>query len=503
MPPPSNEAIIAGIADALPVGVWVARAPGGEFVYANTKFTEIMGMSGRDDVARGEYAEPYQIHDRDGDLYPEDRMPFVRALAVRETVMVDDLVIHRRDGGRVAVRAYARPIFEGDEISHVVIAFFDITREVAAERARAESEAQMRRGQRMEAVGKLAGGIAHDFNNILGAVRAIASTSLLAETDPDKRESLKVIESATASATQLTRSLLGFAGQGKNLAVPLAFDEVVRGVTDIFNRALDSRWTVETEAAVSRRVLGDRGQLEQVVMNLLLNAREAMPDGGTIFVRLRERDAVSILEVEDEGGGVPAEFRNRIFDPYFTTKVTDGQRSTGLGLATAYGIVDAHGGALEVDDGRRGAVFRVTLPGMTHEAAQAQAKKVEGLIRGSGLLLLVDDEPAVRMATRRALEMAGYRVLTAADGVEGVDLFRRRHDEIDAVVLDMSMPRLDGRGAYLEMKKIAPSVRVLLTTGYALNEEAQSILDLGVRGFIEKPFDIYTLSAELARILED
>jgi CheY-like chemotaxis protein len=384
----------------------------------------------------------------------------------------------------------------------VVIAFFEITREVQAETARAESEASMRRAQRMESVGKLAGGIAHDFNNILGAIKAIASAMATKEDDERKRQDLQTIEGATESATQLTRALLGFAGQGKNLAAPLAFNDVVRGVTDIFDRALDRRWSIESTPGLVLRVRGDRGQLDQVVMNLLLNAREAMPNGGPITVRTRQEGSRVILEVEDAGPGVPEALRDRIFDPYFTTKDAEGHHSTGLGLSTAYGIVEAHGGTLDVLDGEKGALFRVSLPGISAESAYEDARQRGGLVKGSGLLLLVDDEPAVRVATRRALEAAGYTVLTAVDGRDAVEIFEERHAEIHAVVMDMSMPRLDGRGAYLAMREIVPGVRVLLTTGYALNDEAQSILDLGVRGFIEKPFDVYTLSREVARVLE-
>src|SRR5688572_10954460 len=160
--PPTDQDILHALVDDLPVGLWVARAPSGAFVYANRQFEQIMGMPARSDVAVGEYSAPYGIRTRDGQPYPEARMPFVRALAERQIVVVDDLTIHRGDGTTVDVRAFARPVIAGDEVTHVVIAFFDITREVAAERARAESEQRLQLTQRMEAIGTLAGGIAHD-----------------------------------------------------------------------------------------------------------------------------------------------------------------------------------------------------------------------------------------------------------------------------------------------------------------------------------------------------
>jgi len=494
---PTDEEIVAGIAEALPVGVWVARAPGGEFVYANSTFTEIMGMTARDDVAVGEYATPYAIHDREGNLYPEERMPFVRALAERQTVMIDDLVIRRSDGDEVNVRAYARPIFDGDEITHVVIAFFDITREV-------DAEARLRRAQRMEAVGNLAGGIAHDFNNLLAVVQAIASSLALGETDPLRRRDFEVIDGATRSAVHLTRALLGFAGRGKNLAEPVSLVELVLSLSGIFERAIDARITIHHELSSHRFIAADHSQIEQVVMNLVLNARDAIEGAGEITIRLRDDGPDVILEVDDSGPGVPAAIRERIFEPYFTTKQRDGQRSTGLGLATVYGIVDAHGGTVEVDDAPTGgARMRVRLPAIAGEAAVAARRPPAPtrIVPGEGLVMVVDDEASVRHGAERALEAMGYEVISARDGEEAVARYAERAGEVRAVLLDLCMPRLDGQAAFRRLREADPDVKVLLMTGYALNEEAQQMLDDGVAGFLAKPFDVGGLSSAMAELL--
>ncbi len=489
---------------AVPVGVWVARAPGGEFVYANRTFTEIMGMTARADVAAGEYAAPYGICGLDGEPYPEDRMPFVQALRARETVIVDDIVIHRTDGGRVNIRASARPVFGGDgEIAYVVIAFIDISREVAAERARLESEARLRRAHRLESVGTLAGGIAHDFNNLLAAVRTLASTLEVEDPDPARKADLRRIVDVTDSAVQLTRALLGFAGRGRNLSAPVSIDEVVGSLGEILKRTLGRGIEVAVHLGAGRHVVtGDFSQLQQVVLNLVVNARDAIEGPGRIEVRTSAGEGEVVLEVTDTGTGIDPAIRDRIFEPYFTTRTAGPTHGAGLGLATAYGIVDGHGGTIEVGDNpvARGTRMRVRLPARPG-VSPAPAASAEGraLSRGSGLVLLAEDEPAVRHSVERALVLLGYEVVLAADGVEAVARFGERHGELAAVLLDMSMPRMGGRAAYQAMATVDPCVPVLLMTGYALNHEAQEILDLGVRGFLPKPFDVRALSAAIER----
>lgn len=492
--------IIAQIGDELPVGVWVARAPGGEFVYANEKFREIMGMVERTDATRGHYAEPYEIHDRHGRLYPEERLPFVRALVEKQTVMVDDIVIHSPEA-KVHIRAYARPVFAGDEISHVVIAFFDITREVLAERARAESETRMRQAERMHSLGNLAGGIAHDFNNLLGAIKLIASSLHARETDDLKRSQLATIDEVTQTASNLARALLTFAGGGKNLAAPISVNRVIESVRKIFAHALDKKIELVLELKSRNEVQGDHARLEQVVMNLVLNARDAMPNGGRLTIRTMDEGGFVRIEVSDQGPGVAEELRTRIFEPFFTTKKGAIPSSSGLGLATVYGIVESHQGRIDVlDAAGGGALFRVELPAIDAVSSGAIGTP-DALVRGSGLILVVDDEPVLRRAAIQVLKMLGYDAVGAEDGIAAIEIFSKRSNEISGVLLDMSMPRLDGRGTYLAMREIDPEVRVLLTTGYALNEEAQAIMDLGVRGFIEKPWNIQTLSVALAEVL--
>ena len=513
--------LVATIANDLPVGVWVARVPRGELVYANQTFAEIMGMGARPDVAAGEYAAPYGIHARDGSLYPETELPFMRAQRQRATVTVDDIVIHRADGGRVHIRATARPIFDAaGEISHVVIAFIDISREAAAEQAHQESEDRLLQARKMESVGTLAGGVAHDFNNLLAAIKVFVSTLRQEETDPGKRETLDHMAHVVDTGAALTRALLGLArygptGRGTS-ATPFSLHDAARSVLAILERTTDPRIRIESDlAADPAEIVGDPSQLEQVLLNLVLNARDALPSAGRIAVRTRrfyldEAQAAVlpplrpgsfvVLEVEDDGPGIPREIRSRIFEPYFTTKNSGPQRGTGLGLATVWGIVQSLGGSIEVLDGNpRGTLMRVLLPAAAPrlEAGPPPPQRLEQRIRkGSGAVLLVEDDPRVRAAAVLALRTLGHEVLMADDGAAGVAVFRAERSRIVAIVLDLAMPLMNGREALEKIREIDATVPVVLTTAVPLGADVQRMIDLGAH-LLPKPYDLASLSSAL------
>jgi signal transduction histidine kinase/CheY-like chemotaxis protein len=491
----------------LPVGIWVARAPGGEFVYANRAFAQIMGTQVRADATAGGYAEPYGIHNRSGALYPEESMPFVQALREQALVMVDDIVIHRTDGDRVYIRAYAQPVFHAGPaeavVSHVIVAFFDITREVLAERERAEAEAQLRRSQRMESIGKLAGGVAHDFNNLLGAVRVIATSLLRRDLDPDMAAALRTIDSATQSAHDLTRSLLGFAGAPTAAKhEPVQLDDIVQSVMALLERALDPRHRVELELGHPHAVAGDPAGLQQVVMNLVLNARDAMPEGGRIWVRTFNRDRHTLLTVEDEGPGIAEDIRDRVFEPYFTTRGVTDTHGAGLGLAVVYGIVTAHSGTVGVLPSDKGALFEVALPArssvMPEEPHPATREPVVQVACPTSLrVLVVDDEPLVARAAAVALEALGAEPTLVHRGACAVQVYSTTQPRFDAVLLDLSMPDMDGRATFRALQELDADVRVVLATGYALNADARELMQLGVRAFLHKPYALADLQEAL------
>ena len=516
MAQPSAASIISALADDLPLGIWVARAPGGEFVYANKKFGALMGTDGISAVAVGGYAEPYGIFTRAGEPYPEHRMPFVRALEERKVVVVDDITIHRPDRTRLDVRAFANPIAdETGFITHVVIAFFDITLEVELARQRALSQQRDQRTQRLESIGTLAGGVAHDFNNLIFGIKLVASELLLREKNPQVRADLELIDNITERAGTLTRSLLGFARLGKHRAAPVALDEVVAGMRELLARTL-AGINLEFDLAAEDRgvVVGDQAQLEQVVMNLVVNARDAVSGSGRVVVSTRTVELTAlppgatgaivlgkmvVCEIADDGPGISATDRERIFEPYFTTKTMGPNRGTGLGLATVLGIVEAHRGSIEIAPGLegRGTAMRVYLPAGLLVSVPMQPPINTARARGTGTVLVVDDDQIVRHALSNAIRTLGYDVLEASGGAEAVACYREHPNGIRAVLLDMIMPGMSGRATYVALRELDPKVRALLMSGYTMNEEVQAILDLGVRGFLSKPYSMEALAREL------
>jgi signal transduction histidine kinase/ActR/RegA family two-component response regulator len=502
---PTDHDIIHALADDLPVGLWVARAPGGEFVYANRMFAEIMGQGGRSDVAVGEYSEPYGIMTRDLKPYPEHKLPFVLALQERRVVVVDDITIVRPDRTKVDIRAFARPVMDAaGTITHVVICFFDISREVEAEKGRADTEKRLQHAQRLEAVGTLAGGIAHDFNNLIFGIKLIAAELMVSEGDPVRKASLGLIDEITDRSAALTRSLLGFARRGKHRAAPVALDDIIVEMREMLQRTL-AGIEVEFELAAEHRgtVIGDHSQLEQVVMNLMVNARDALRDHSSprILVRTATQDGHVVLEVSDNGPGIPADIRERIFEPYFSTKDQSADRGTGLGLATVYGIVDGHHGTIEIGIGLdgRGTTMRVRMPA-AGEAASAEPHRPSGsrIARGTGTVLIVDDDAIVRRAVAAALESLGYTALQAPGGAEAIEALRERGREIRAVLLDMIMPRMSGAATYAALHEIEPDLAVVLMSGHAINEDVQALIDGGARGFVAKPYSVEALGRVLA-----
>jgi signal transduction histidine kinase len=503
---PSDHDIIHALGEDLPVGLWVARVPDGELIYANRTFADLTGTGARTSVPAGRHGAPYSFYTRDGAPYPETKLPFSRALIERRMVILDDLTIHRRDGRNVDVRAVARPI--GDPITHVVVTFLDVGREVAAERARAESEQRLRRAQRFEAIGVLASGIAHDFNNLIFGIKLIAAEIAAAEQDPKRRAAMEMIDGITERSALLTRSLLGFVRRSKHRVLPVGVNDVVTSMTELLARTLSGvQLTFELEANDRGTVVADNSQLEQVIMTLVLNANDAVQGVGRVVVRTADRtsspghpDAARfvLLEVKDDGPGILPDVSDRVIDP----GPADFVGGSDLGLSSVFAIVEGHGGTVEVDAGidGTGTTMRVVLPAARRQAAIKSSPTPVDLPRGNGLVLVVDDDQMVRKVIAGSLGSLGYKTIEATSGPHAIEVYRARHAEIRAVVLDMVMPGMAGKATYLGLRDVDSNVAVLLMSGHTLNEQVQEILDLGVRSFVSKPYSIAALAAAIAEL---
>ena len=377
-------------------------------------------------------------------------------------------------------------------------------------------EDQLHQALKMEAVGTLAGGIAHDFNNLLMAIQGHASIMLMNKdsSHPDIRH-LKGIEDDIESAADLTRQLLGFARSGKYEVRPTDLNEVIKKQNRMFGRTKKEisirgkyekdLWSVEV----------DRGQFEQVLLNLYINAWQAMPGGGDLYletenVTLDQTDVKPFsiepgryvkISVTDTGVGMDKETREKIFEPFFTTKEMG--RGTGLGLASAYGIIKNHGGFINVySEKGHGTTFNIYLPASEKEVIE-EKKPAGETVSGTETVLFVDDEDMIIEVAEELFERLGYKVLTAGSGREAIETYEKNKERIDMVLLDMVMPDMSGGETYDKLKKINPDIKILLASGYSMNGQATEIMDRGCSGFIQKPFKMRELSQKLREILDE
>ena len=378
-------------------------------------------------------------------------------------------------------------------------------------------EIQFRQSQRMESIGTLAGGIAHDFNNLLMGIQGNTSVMLL-DIAPDHSlyENLKSIQRCVKSGANLTRQLLGFARGGKYVVKPTHINEVIDRTAHIFGR---SRKDITFHRRYNKNILMvnvDVGQIEQVLLNLYVNAWQAMPSGGDLYletdnIRL-DKDYIDTkpfsvkpglyvkISITDTGIGMDQKIQQRIFEPFFTTKEVG--QGTGLGLASAYGIIKNHGGFITCySEVGVGSTFNIYLPAHAKKDTQS-VKVVEKAVGGTETILLIDDEKMIIEVGRKMMESLGYVVVAAGKGDEALTLYRKRHDHIDLIILDMIMPYMGGKEVFNRIKEINPKAKVLLSSGYSLNGQAQEIMAQGCSGFIQKPFDTVELSRKIREILD-
>ena len=444
-------------------------------------------------------------------VYP-DELPKVvdyynRRMAGDETVSTYETALRHRDGSKIDV-----------EFNTGIITYQERPAALAIIRDMAEHkrlEAQLQQAQKMEALGTLAGGIAHNFNNLLMGIMGNASL-MVSDTDSahPNYEKLKNIEKLVDSGSKLTQQLLGYAREGRYEIIPLSLNQLMKETSDTF-RATKKEIRVHRELAENLFPIdADQGQIEQVLLNLYVNAADAMPGGGDLFLKtinVTDKDMKGrpykpkpgnyvLLTVKDTGTGMDKRTTERVFDPFFSTKGLG--KGTGLGLASVYGIIKAHGGYIDVESKKgSGTTFKIYLPA-AEKKVEMVAKSARQIIKGSETVLLVDDEPMVLEVGINMLKKLGYTVLEAKGGREAVKVYKANKDKIDLVILDMIMPDRGGGETYDQIKEIDPTVTVLLSSGYSIDGQATEILERGCNGFIQKPFTIKELSGRIREILE-
>jgi PAS domain S-box-containing protein len=378
-------------------------------------------------------------------------------------------------------------------------------------------EAQLLQAQKMEAIGTLAGGIAHDFNNLLMGIQGHTSLMFLAiDSEHPHFEHLKGVEDFVKRGSDLTKQLLGFAMGGKYEVKPTDLNQLIEKSFEMFGRTKKEIrvhkkyqkdiWTAEV----------DRGQIGQVLLNLYVNAWQAMPGGGDLYlqtenVRLDERYVSPFgakpgnyvkVSVTDTGVGMDEKTQQRIFEPFFTTREMGG--GTGLGLASAYGIINNHGGIINIcSEKGKGTTFNIYLSAAEAPVSEQTIEAEENEIQqGHETVLLVDDEDMIIDVGQEMLRAAGYEALLARGGKEAIEVYKKNKDKVSLVILDMIMPDMGGGEAYDRMKEINPDIKVLLSSGYSIDGQATEILDRGCDGFIQKPFNVSRLSQRIRKILD-
>lgn len=431
----------------------------------------------------------------------------------------------RKDGEIIWVADFTKVLRNPEgEVTHFLGYLVDITRSKTAEEQKQEAEARVRHAQKLEGLGVLAGGIAHDFNNILTGILGNADLALH-ELGPQApvRRNVEEIVSAALHAAGLARQMLAYSGKGSFVVGPIDINQIVREMADLLRAASSNKVVFRCEFSDGLpSIEGDETQIRQIVLNLVTNASEAIGDeNGVIVLRTgtqfcdreylkgsyldedQEEGSYIFLEVSDTGCGMDEETKSKIFDPFFTTKFT----GRGLGMAAVLGIVRGHGGAVKIEtEEGKGTTIMFLFPVVESEAETTKAldrrPRVEEW-RGSGTILMVDDDAIIRGLATRMLEHLGFKVITASDGCEAVEIFQDRAEKIVCVILDLTMPRMGGEETFAAMRRIRDDVPVILSSGYTKELVTEEFSAKGLSGFIQKPYILETLASVLKKALGD
>ena len=444
----------------------------------------------------------------------QERLETLQRTKMPPTDFPVESVSVRKDGSLVYVEVRGTE-FEYKGKKYWLSIARDISERKRGEEEKRKLEAQLRHVQKMEAIGTLAGGIAHDFNNLLMGIQGrVSLMHIKTDSHSPNQDHLKGIETMVVRGAELTKELLGFARGGKYEVRLTNVNDLVKKTSDMFARAKkelkinqtyqDNPWTIKV----------DRNQIEQVLLNLYVNAGHAMPGGGNITIAtknvdLEVEDAKPFnakpgkyvrIQVVDTGMGMDEDTKQRIFEPFFTTKELG--RGTGLGLSSAYGIIKNHGGYIYVESElNKGSAFSVYLPATEEKVPVVKPLPQQSITKGEETILLVDDEEMILEVGEKLLDALGYKAVLARSGKEAVEIYEKQKNRIDMVILDMIMSEMGGRETYNRLKELNPQVKVLLSSGYSLDGQAVKILELGCDGFVQKPFNMRTLSQKMREVL--
>jgi len=515
-----SEAFILAVMDNLPIGIAVNSVdPAVSFSYMNDNFPRCYRTT------RSALADPNGFWDavyEDPEFREEIKKRVLDDCASGDPARMrwTGVPITRKGEETTFVSAMNTPI-PGKPL--MISTVWDVTEHKRAEEEQRKLDRKVQHAQRLESLGMLAGGIAHDFNNILMAVLGHAELAMvkLPPMSP-ARNALAEIITAARNAADLCRQMLTYSGRTSSALEKIDLRELVEEMLHLLKTAISKKALLNLN--LDRDLIpirGDPSQIRQILMNLIINASEAIGDrSGVITVAAGatrcDRDYLEStelgdaippglymhLEVADTGCGMDARTKARVFEPFFSTKFT----GRGLGLAAVLGIVRAHKGALKVySEPGKGTTFKILFPALTKEQEVARPPESSSLAnwRGKGTILLVDDEESLIALGGRMLEHLGFDVLTASDGREAVDLYRKRAGEIDLVLLDLTMPHMDGGEAFGELRRINPDVRVILSSGYSRDDVAGRFAGKNLAGVLQKPYTLAKLTESLSAVIPD
>ncbi len=494
-----SEAHFRGLFDGVPVGLYRTTFDG-RIIDANPMLVRMLGYPSKAQFLSKKAEDIY--------AQPIDRSKWKSIIERSDVKNVHEVKMRRYDQSVLWVENHSRTVRDKDgTILYVEGSLIDIN-----ERKKMENQFQL--AQRMEAIGTLAGGLAHDFNNLMmGILGNVSIMKLDTENNSPHYEKLKKVEQLIQSGSQLTSQLLGYVRQGQFELKVLDLNKIVKDSVEIFGRTRKEVAIHMDLSSIAGQVEIDRPQVEQVLFNLFINSADAMPDGGDLRLQtsILNRSEIGqkpykmgsgryiLLQVTDTGHGMDAETQNRIFDPFFTTKEMG--RGTGLGLASAYGIIKAHAGFIDVaSEIGQGTMFSIYLP--VSERKIPEVVKGDASIKfGKGTILVVDDEEMVLDIGTEMIGKMGYQTLSARNGGEAISVYRKSPDEIDLVVLDLIMPGASGSDTFDMLRQINAGVKVLLASGYSIDSQAIALMDRGCDGFIQKPYNLEDLSLKIDEIL--